>query len=141
MRHLFTGIRVVAPVVAVVACALLLTGVCAAEEPARVWKGQWNNRKYGTSGPLLCTATTDGKGKWKGVFTGKFQGDPFRYEAQFQSRTVRNQTQLAGAATIRGHGYKWQGAMQGNMLRGKYTSTIGYFGEFVLKEKVQKKSP
>ncbi len=122
-----------------VLAAPLLAGVCLAEEPVRTWKGQWNNRKYGTTGPLECQATTDGKGNWKAVFTGKFQGDPFRYEATFQSREVRKQTQLAGTATVRGHGYKWQGVMQQDMLRGKYTSTIGYFGEFALKEKVAKK--
>lgn len=101
----------------------------------RTWEGKWNNRKYNTTGPLKCVATSDESGKWKATFTGLFKGDPFKYEATFQSKPMGNQQKLSGDAIIRGHQYQWIGSMKGNMLNGKYKSNIGYYGEFILKEK------
>ncbi len=106
-----------------------------ADGPSRTWEGTWNNRKYGTKGPLKCVASEIKPGEWKGKFTGTFQGDPFDYEATFTAKQGRNeQLDLAGKATIRGHRYEWTGLIKGTALRGKYTSSVGYFGEFVLKE-------
>lgn len=104
----------------------------------RTWEGKWNNRKYKTTGPLKCVATSDDKGVWKATFTGLFKGDPFKYQATFQSRLNGKQLNLAGGATIRGHKYQWTGFMKGTTLSGKYKSNIGYYGEFVLKEKKEK---
>ncbi|QDU05607.1 hypothetical protein V6x_53470 [Gimesia chilikensis] len=101
----------------------------------RTWEGKWNNRKYNTTGPLKCVATSDDKGNWKATFTGLFKGDPFKYEATFQSKSTGSQHNLSGKATIRGHQYQWIGLMKGTTLSGKYKSNIGYYGEFVLKEK------
>lgn len=101
----------------------------------RTWEGKWNNRKYNTTGPLKCVATSNDKGVWKATFTGLFKGDPFKYEATFQSKLKGKQLNLAGNATIRGHKYQWIGLMNANTLSGKYKSNIGYYGEFVLKEK------
>lgn len=101
----------------------------------RTWEGKWNNRKYNTTGPLKCVATSDDKGVWKATFTGLFKGDPFKYKATFQSQPKGKQLNLAGTATIRGHKYQWAGFMKGTTLSGKYKSNIGYYGEFVLKEK------
>lgn len=101
----------------------------------RTWEGKWNNRKYNTTGPLKCVATSDDQGIWKATFTGLFKGDPFKYEATFQSRRVNKQLNLTGKATIRGHQYEWVGFMRGTTFSGKYKSNIGYYGEFVLKEK------
>lgn len=101
----------------------------------RTWEGKWNNRKYNTTGPLKCVATSDDKGTWKATFTGLFKGDPFKYEATFQSKPNGKLLNLAGTATIRGHKYQWIGLMNENTLSGKYKSSIGYYGEFVLKEK------
>lgn len=101
----------------------------------KTWAGKWTNRKYNTSGPLKCVAKSDDKGVWKGTFTGLFKGDPFKYEATFKSRPSGRQLNLAGDATIRGHKYQWTGSMKGTTLSGKYKSNIGYYGEFVLKEK------
>ena len=105
-----------------------------AAEPTRTWEGTWNNRKYGTRGPLKCVAAEVKPGQWKGTFTGTFQGDPFEYEATFQSKKGRNQLDLYGKAKIRGHRYEWNGVMRGTQLQGKYKSSVGYYGEFVLKE-------
>ncbi|WP_298867357.1 hypothetical protein [uncultured Gimesia sp.] len=102
---------------------------------SRTWEGKWNNRKYNTTGPLKCVAKSDDKGTWKATFTGLFKGDPFKYEATFQSKPKGKQFDLSGNATIRGHKYQWMGLMKGATLSGRYKSNIGYYGEFVLKEK------
>ncbi|QDT45007.1 hypothetical protein Pan241w_51240 [Gimesia alba] len=101
----------------------------------RTWEGKWNNRKYNTTGPLKCVATSDEKGIWKATFTGLFKGDPFKYQATFRSQAKGQQLNLTGDATIRGHKYQWTGFMKGATLSGKYRSNIGYYGEFVLKQK------
>lgn len=106
----------------------------AAEEEERVWEGRWNNRKYSTNGPLKCVARETEEGTWQATFSGTFKGDPFSYEATFHSRAGRGRTELAGKAVIRGHNYQWTGALAGNRLTGRYRSSVGYFGEFVLTE-------
>ena len=79
------------------------------------------------------------KPEFKATFTGKFMGDPFKYEAVFQSKKKGpNQRTLSGMAVIRGHDYEWTGEMKGKSLKGKYKSSVGYFGTFVLKEVVKK---
>ena len=105
-----------------------------AEEETKTWTGTWNNKKYGTSGPLKCVATHDGKGTWTATFTGTFQRDPFEYPAEFQAEKKGRQTLLSGKSTIRGHKYQWKGAFKGTQLLGQYTSSVGYYGTFVLKE-------
>ncbi len=114
---------------------LIATPLFAAED-ARTWEGTWNNRKYGTKGPLKCVAVEGDKGVWTATFTGKFQGDPFTYKAKFQAKKSKKKKQLklSGKATIRGHKYQWVGMMKGKSLKGKYKSTVGYFGTFILKE-------
>lgn len=118
--------------------ALLFTFIAAplaAQDQPRTWEGTWNNQKFGTKGPLKCVATEDDKGNFKATFTGTFQGDPFKYEATFASKKKgRNRRILSGTAVIRGHDYQWAGEMKGKSLIGKYRSSVGYFGTFVLKE-------
>ena len=123
--------------IVLMAALAALASVTMAEETKRTWEGSWNNRKYGTKGPLKCVASEVKTGEWKGTFTGTFQGDPFRYEATFQAKpgSRSGQFDLSGKATIRGHKYQWTGMMRGKTLNGKYTASVGYYGEFVLKEK------
>jgi hypothetical protein len=117
----------------------LISSPLFAQDAARTWEGTWNNKKFGTKGPLKCVATEDDKGVFKATFTGKFMGDPFKYEATFESKKKgRNQRTLSGKSVIRGHDYKWTGEMKGKSLKGKYTSSVGYFGTFVLKEVTKK---
>lgn len=123
-----------ARLILIACCALSSFSLLDAGE-TRTWEGKWNNRKYNTTGPLKCVATTNDKGVWQATFTGLFKGDPFKYEATFQSRANGKQLNLAGDATIRGHKYQWTGFMKDTTLRGKYKSDIGYYGEFVLQEK------
>lgn len=115
-------------------CLALICSTAFAEENSTTWQGRWNNRKYNTSGPLKCVATETEKGEWKATFSGTFKGDPFSYDATFQSKQSRNQFDLSGKATIRGHQYEWVGVMKGQRLSGRYRSSVGYFGEFVLQQ-------
>ena len=129
MRYRFTLL-----ILSSLALLSFVPGEMRAEEKTRTWTGTWNNKKYGTSGPLKCVAKTDGQGNWDAIFTGEFKRDPFKYTAKFKSMEKGRQTLLSGDATIRGHKYQWQGAMKGNTLTGQYKSTVGYYGQFVLKE-------
>ena len=99
------------------------------------WSGRWNNRKFGTSGPLKCVASRTAAGQWKATFTGTFQGDPFEYETDFEAKSARQGFQLIGKYRIDGHQYQWTGAMTGTQLRGQYRNNVGYNGEFVLSGK------
>ena len=100
----------------------------------RTWEGTWNNRKYGTRGPLQCVATEKRDGQWEATFTGKFRGDPFRYTATFQSSPARRGLQLQGNNTVRGHQYQWTGTLDARQLKGQYRNNVGYNGQFILNE-------
>ncbi len=117
--------------------SVLTTSLRAAEE--RTWEGKWNNKKYGSSGPLRCIATEGDNGKWKATFSGTFQGEGFSYDAEFDSKAGKGQTDLSGTAKIRGHDYEWTGSIKGNQLKGTYKSSVGYFGTFVLTEAKKKR--
>ncbi|MEL6110287.1 MAG: hypothetical protein AAFU85_30125 [Planctomycetota bacterium] len=112
---------------------MLFLGSTAFAETTWTGSGTWNNRKYGTSGPLKCVAKETSPGKWEAVFTGKFQGDPFEYKAEFESKGEQSKT-LSGKSKIRGHRYEWEGSLKGKRLIGKYRSSVGYHGEFRLTE-------
>lgn len=105
----------------------------------KVWEGRWNNKKFGTSEPLKCVASETEKGTWKATFSGSFQGEAFTYDVQFDAKDGKGQSDLSGKANIRGHEYDWSGSLKGKQLKGKYTSNVGYFGEFTLTEPKQKK--
>ena len=115
------------------AIMLLMVSVSMAQGQ-RTFRGKWNNHRYGTSGTLNCVASEVSTGQWKATFTGVFQGDPFKYDAAFQSRPSGGGSELGGTTTVRGSQYKWTGFLRGRQLNGKYTSTVGYYGEFVLNE-------
>ncbi len=95
--------------------------------------GKWTNKKFGTSGPLKCTMTETEPGKWKADFTGTFQNDPFQYQADFQSKKVRKTLNIGGNAKVRGHDYQWTGTIKNGVLNARYKSSVGYYGEFVMK--------
>lgn len=113
-------------------------GLLAAEEEPKpktvTFTGTWNNQKTGASGPLKCVATETEPGKWKAMFTGTFHNDPFSYEAEFQSRTVKRQTNVGGTANIRGHDFQWTGTIVNGRLTARYQSNVRDFGGFVMRE-------
>jgi hypothetical protein len=119
------------------AAVLFASSLYAGEE--KVWEGKWNNKRFGTSGPLKCVATETEQGKWKATFSGKFQGESFSYDVMFDAKPGKSQTDLSGTATVSGQGYQWTGTIKGNQLRGKYKSDGANFGEFTLTESKKKK--
>ncbi len=120
---------------------LALSIIPASAAETRTWSGKWNNRKYGTSGPLKCVAQKDQPGRWSAVFNGTFKGDPFEYRVDFQSKSSRDDEILAGKATISGHPYEWNGAISDRQLTGSYKSTNGNNGTFTLRESATRQAP
>lgn len=117
----------------VLALTLLFAVSLQAEETEKkVWEGTWKNRKFNTTGPLKCTASSEDGKKWKATFDGKFMGEDFSYEAEFTGKKARNQINLSGKATLDGDRYEWAGHMKDAQLFGTFRSLKGYFGEFVL---------
>lgn len=115
----------------------LASSLHAGEE--KTWEGKWNNKRFGTSGPLKCVATETEDGKWKATFSGKFQGEGFTYDVTFDGTPGKGQTDLSGTATVSGQGYQWTGSIKGKQLKGKYKSDGANFGEFTLTEAKKKK--
>ncbi|MCA9176642.1 MAG: hypothetical protein KDB14_19270 [Planctomycetales bacterium] len=100
-----------------------------------VWEGQWNNRKYNTTGPLRCTGLTREGNQWKATFSGTFMGDPFKYEVAFDGKPGKGRTELQGQATLDGDRYQWSGQADATTIQGQYKSLKGYYGTFTLKKK------
>ncbi|MCA9071893.1 MAG: hypothetical protein KDA84_23355 [Planctomycetaceae bacterium] len=105
-----------------------------ATRQTHTFAGQWNNKKYGTSGPLKCVMTETAPNQWEAKFTGTFQNDPFDYDAKFQSKKVGKQLNVGGTAKIRGHDYQWTGTIKNGQLTAQYKSSVGYFGGFAMKK-------
>jgi hypothetical protein len=103
-------------------------------EAKKAWSGEWNNRKFGTKGPVTCIAEMQDGGKWKASFEGVGIGKPFRYEVEITATEKGNQTMLQGKSLVDGDSYEWSGHVKGNTLYGRYRSASGNNGEFQLKE-------
>ena len=103
-------------------------------ETKKTWSGNWNNRKFGTKGPITCVAEMESKEKWKATFEGIGIGNPFKYEVEITATEKNGQTQLQGKSTVDGDQYEWSGYVKGNTLYGRYRSGSGNNGEFTLKE-------
>jgi hypothetical protein len=104
------------------------------KETQKTWTGNWNNRKFGTKGPVTCVANMEDEGKWKAKFEGIGIGNPFKYEVEITATEKNGQTQLQGKSTVDGDQYEWSGYVKGNTLYGRYRSGSGNNGEFTLKE-------
>ncbi len=99
-----------------------------------VWRGTWNNRKFGTKGPLICTAAVKDDKTWQAVFSGTGIGKPFKYEVTISTNKKNGQTLLQGTSSVDGDTYRWSGKVQGKTLAGRYRSASGNNGEFQLQE-------
>ncbi len=106
----------------------------APKETKKAWSGNWNNRKFGTKGPVTCIADMQDKEKWKASFEGVGIGNPFRYEVEITATEKEGQIQLQGKSSVDGDQYEWSGYVKGNTLYGRYRSGSGNNGEFQLKE-------
>lgn len=99
------------------------------------WQGTWNNRKYKTDGPLICTVTARDSDTWQAVFTGKGLGKPFEYNVTIKATKRGSKTILQGTSRIDGDNYQWNGTIERKQLVGLYRSASGNNGEFRLTEK------
>jgi hypothetical protein len=104
-----------------------------ADGPLR-WQGTWNNRKYGTNGPLRCTAASKDANTWEAKFEGTGVGRPFTYNVNISTMKKGNRTLLQGTSSISGDMYQWTGYVEGKTLFGRYRSSSGNNGEFRLQE-------
>lgn len=98
------------------------------------WQGTWNNRKYGTNGPLICTAAPKNDKTWQARFEGKGLGKPFRYDVEIATTARGDRTLLQGTSTVDGDVYRWTGYVQGQVFYGRYRSATGNNGEFQLRQ-------
>jgi hypothetical protein len=124
---------------AILVCGLAWAFVAArADEEqatAKTWEGTWMNRKYNSSGPLKCVATSTGEGTAAATFSGTFMKDPFSYEVTVSTKKERDRLALSGTAQLDGDKYEWTGYVRGKVLFGEFRSLKGHNGEFRLTEK------
>jgi hypothetical protein len=131
------GVRLlVGSVAAVLMVALLVTTSTGAQFGSRTWEGTWTNGSSNSGGPLTCVANEVNPGEWEGTFTGVWKEEPYKYKVAWKAKPGSSETlSLSGSASVDDHNYKWSGMMRGKTFRGRYNSTVGYQGEFVLNEK------
>jgi hypothetical protein len=104
------------------------------EPTTKTWEGTWMNRKYNSSGPLKCVATSTEEGTAEATFSGTFMKDPFSYDISVATKKERNQMTLTGTAQLDGDRYEWSGYVRGKVLYGQFKSLKGHNGEFRLTE-------
>lgn len=107
----------------------------AAAEPAKSWTGTWNNRKYNTSGQLICTVVGEQNGQWIAKFTGTALGKPISYTALMTPKKNGEQTALSGTTKVDGFEYQWTATLAGKSLNGSYKASNGNNGDFKLQSK------
>ncbi len=112
---------------------LPLPSAHAADVPVnQSWSGTWNNRKYNTSGALICTIQGEQSGQWIAKFTGTALGKPISYTALMTPKVSGANTALSGTTKVDGFAYQWTAVLSGKTLNGSYTASNGNNGEFKL---------
>ena len=106
----------------------------AAAAAAKVYSGNWNNRKYKTDGPLTCNLTIAPGNQWQATFTGKGLGKPFTYRTRLTATTAGNRTNLRGVSSVDGERYDWAGYISGVNMVCSYRSASGNNGTFQLRQ-------
>jgi hypothetical protein len=104
------------------------------EENKKSWEGGWNNRKYGTNGPIKCTVSPKDEKTWEAHFEGTGLGKPFSYNVTLETLKKGDRTLLQGTARISGDVYRWTGYIRGKVFFGKYRSASGNNGQFKMQE-------
>lgn len=97
-----------------------------------LFTGSWNNRKYGTSGSLRCSAVVKDQDNWTAKFDGNGVYGKFSYDVVIATKDRGKQLQLQGNSSVSGHRYRWTGNVKNGILFGKYTATNGNNGTFRL---------
>lgn len=101
----------------------------------KAWSGTWNNRKYNTSGQLICTVIGEQNGQWIAKFTGTALGKPISYTALMMPKAGGANTALSGTTKVDGFDYQWSATAAGKSLTGSYRASNGNNGEFRLQSK------
>ena len=99
------------------------------------WAGTWNNRKYNTSGQLICTVVGEQGTQWIAKFTGTALGKPISYTALMTPKENGAATALSGTTKVVGFEYQWSATLNGKTLNGSYKASNGNNGEFKLQSK------
>src|SRR5947209_16335100 len=86
---------------------LLLVAPVAADAKEAVYEGTWVTTNRQLDGTLTCVVTDLGDNRWRGHFSGAWQGQEFSYEVDFRGPPDK----LRGQAVIDGADYEWAGAM------------------------------
>ncbi|MFM8469872.1 MAG: hypothetical protein ACKODH_07875 [Limisphaerales bacterium] len=108
----------------------------AAEVPVtQSWSGNWNYRKYNTTGALTCTVVGEQNGQWIAKFTGTALGKPISYTALMTPKASGTDTALSGTTKVDGFDYQWSATLAGKSLNGSYRASNGNNGEFRLQPK------
>jgi hypothetical protein len=103
-----------------------------AAEAAKAWSGNWNNKKFNTTGALTCTVVGEQNGQWIAKFTGTGMGKPFTYTALMTPTKTGATTTLKGNTRVDGDTYTWSGAITGDNMTGSFRSVTGNNGDFKL---------
>jgi len=112
---------------------ILLIAPAVAGAGERVYEGTWVTTNRKLDGTLTCIVTELGDNRWRGHFSGDWQGMPFAYTVNFSGPPER----LKGEAVIDGADYEWTGAI-GEGSPGWFKGSFGgsrYVGSFDLKQK------
>ncbi len=98
-----------------------------------VYEGTWLTTNRKLDGILTCTVTDLGNNKWRGHFSGEWQGVRFSYTVPFSGPPDK----LHGTAVIDGADYQWTGTMTtgpAGAFKGSFTGSR-YVGGFSLKQR------
>ena len=111
---------------------VLLTPCGAAGAKGQVYRGTWVTTNRILDGKMTCVVTSLGPNKWRGHFSGSFDGRSFSYKVVFRGPPDN----LRGQAVINGADYTWAGEMakgSPGSFKGKFRSRR-YRGHFSLKQ-------
>jgi hypothetical protein len=125
---------------ALLAGIVIPTGAAdASKDVGKSWSGTWNNKKYGTSGPLTCTIVGEENGQWIAKFSGMALGKPISYNAIITHKEAGGRTTLSGTTKVDGGDYQWSGAITGTSFTGTYRASNGNNGDLRLQAAPAKK--
>jgi hypothetical protein len=114
---------------------VLLGSPAAAADKDLVYKGSWDTTNRKLTGTMTCVVTDLGDNKWRGHFSGAWQGVKFSYKVDFSGPPEK----LRGKARIDGADYEWAGEMSKGApgrFKGKFWGNR-YRGHFSLKQQVK----
>lgn len=100
-----------------------------------VYEGTWVTTNRKLDGTLTCVVTPLGENRWRGQFSGAWEGAGFSYAVDFTGPPDK----LHGRAVIDGADYEWTGALTpgpGGSFRGSFGGSR-YVGSFSLKQTSQ----